>query len=159
MELEKLVQLIMERLVKRETTSACVLASEIKGPHCSLLLQAKAIRIQGVDQEFLQRLESGEDCSFKEWFHKAYDYGVKVELELFDSGEPWLCYEQLRRVNYPVFSAENKELHYVEEKVIAYQDVALLPQNSILCKTQKQRFTSLAVDHLRKQQITIQERK
>jgi microcompartment protein PduM len=123
------------------------------------LLEAKTIRIKKVNQEFLNRLESDLKSPFIEWFHKAFSYGVDVELELFDSGEPWLCYEQLGRINYPVFSAENKVLSYVREKLIVYQDVAMLPPCSILCKDQKQRFTSLAIEHLKKQQITIQERK
>jgi microcompartment protein PduM len=159
MNTERLVQLILERLLEWEKTSVIISSSEIKGPDCSLLLRARNIRIQGVDQGFLQRLESGEDTSFKEWFHRAYSYGANIQLELFDCGEPWLCYEQLRRVNYAVFSAENKQLNYVEERLIAYQDVAMLPPNSVLCKYQKQRFTSLAIEHLRRQQITIQERK
>ena len=156
--LDRLIKRIIERLEIRETTLLIITPKEMNLYDDRLFIKAKTIRIKDVDRPFLALLLSGERNETQEWTDRACSYGVKIELQLFDTGEPWLCYKQLAKVDYPIFSNNGKRLVHILENVICFRDVALLESGSTLCKYKKQFMTSLAQEELQKKQIDIQER-
>ena len=156
--LERLIKRVIERIQIREKTVLSIGCKETKSNDERLFLEAKTIRIKGVDRVFLDLLLSGEKNETQEWTDRAHSYGVEIQLELFDTGEPWLCYDQIAKVGYPIFLANGKRLVHISENVICFRDVALLESGSTLCKYKNQIMTSLAREELQKKQIDIQER-
>jgi len=156
--LERLVKRIIELLEIRETTVLSIALKEMNKNCDHLFIKAKTVRIKGVDRIFLDLLLSGKANEEQDWLDRAHSYGVKIELELFDSGEPWFCYEQINKLGYPIFSINGSQLVHVPYNVICYRDVALLELGSTLCKYKKQLMTSLAYEDLQKKQIDIIER-
>lgn len=155
--LERLVKRIIELLEIREATALSITRKEINA-NDDLFIKAKTVRIKGVDCIFLALLLSGEKNAEQDWLDRARSYGVKIELELFDTGEPWLSYEQIAKLCYPIFSIDGKRLVHIPYNVICYRDVAVLKLGSTLCKYKKQLMTSLACEDLQKKQIDIRER-
>ena len=156
--LERLVKRIIERLEIREKTVLSITYKEMNWDDDRLFIKAKTVRIKDVDRVFLDLLQSGEINEKHKWLDRARSYGVEIELELFDTGEPWLCYEQVAKVDYPIFSIAGKRLVHISYNVICYRDVARLKSGSTLCKYKKQLITTLAREDLQKKQIEIQER-
>ena len=159
MQIEKIIAAVLVRLKHWEKAKINIAQKDMLTYDERLFTQARTVRIQGIDQAFFNILVSGESHPYKSWLQKATIYGIIIELELFDYGEPWLCYEQLGQIDYSVFSACGKRLIYVAETVICYQDVALIPPFSMLCKYHKQPLTSLASEAITKQKIKVRERK
>ena len=156
--LENLVKRIIELLEIRETTVISITHKEINANNDHLFIKAKTVRIKDVDRTFLDMLLSGEVTEKLAWLDRARSYGVDVELELFDSGAAWLCYDQIAKIDYPIFSANQKRLVHIPYNVICFRDVALLELGSTLCKYKKQLVTLLAYEELEKKQIDIIER-
>jgi len=154
----RLVELIIERLEIREATVLSITHKEMSKSDDHLFIKAKTVRIKDIDRTFLDMLLSGEINEKRDWLDCAHSYGVEIELELFDSGEAWLCYDQLAKVGYPIFSVDGKRLLHIPYNVICFRDVALLEFGSTLCKDNKQLITMLAHEELQKKQIDIQER-
>jgi len=156
--LERLVKQIVERLEIRNATKLSITHKEMNADDDRLFIKAKTVRIKGIDRVFLDLLLSGETNEKQKWLDRAHSYDVEIELELFDTGEPWLCYEQIAKVGYPIFSTSGKRLVHIPQNVICYRDVALLKPGSTLCKYKKQLTSPLAREDLQKKQIDIRER-
>jgi len=152
------VKRILELLEIRETTRLSIMQKEMNTSGDRLFIKAKTVRIKAVDCIFLDSLLSGEITEIQKWLDRAHSYGVEIELELFDSGAPWLSYEQIAELDYPLFSKDGKQLVHIPENVICFRDVVLLQLGSTLCKYKKQLMTTLAREELQKKQIEIIER-
>jgi len=157
--LDRLIKQVIERLKIRETTKISISQVEMLSYGEELFIKAKVVRIQDIDRIFLNMLLNGENGEKQRWLALAKFYDVEIELELFDTGEPWLSYEEIAKITYPIFSKNGKQLIHVPTNVICYRDVALLDSGTtLLCKYQKQFITALAHEDLKKKQIDVQER-
>jgi len=156
--LDQLVERIVKRLLIRETTKRHILQADMHTDDDDLFLEAKIVRIKEVDRLFLDSILNGDNSEKQKWLNRAHSYGVEIELELFDTGEPWLCYEQVAKSQYPIFTKEGKKLYHVSNPVICYRDVALLEAGTNLCKYKAQQITALAREQLEKKQIEVRER-
>ncbi len=156
--LNKVIQIVTKRLLDREMMTIDIAQDELQFEE-KPLLQAKTVRITGVDAVFIEKLVSGErDALFHQWFQLASSYGNKIELILFDSGEPWLQYKDIAAIPFAIFSNSGERLAHVSRNVICYHDIALLPSSSLLCKERDQLVTPLAKESLIQKQIEIWER-
>ena len=156
--LDQLVERIVKRLLIRETTKRHIFQADMHNHNDGLFVEAKTVRIKEIDRIFLDLMQGGENGAQKQWLERARSYGVEIELELFDTGEPWLCFEQVAKSAYPIFTKEGKQLCHVLGPIICFRDVALLETGMTLCKYKKQQMTSLAREELDKKQIDLQER-
>ena len=156
--LEDLIGRIVKRLLIRETTKRHIFQADMHNHNDGLFVEAKTVRIKEIDRIFLNGVQGGENGAQKKWLERAHSYGVEIELERFDTGEPWLCFEQVAKSDYPIFTKEGKKLCHVLGPIICFRDVALLEAGTTLCKYKAQRMTSLAREQLEKKQIDVRER-
>lgn len=157
--IEKLVKIIVERLMAREANRTSVPVSKMPRDPVALFIDSGTVRLTQVNQHFLERLLSGNRPGYLTcWIEKAAEYDVTLELELFDSGEPWLDYRMLTQIALPIFSVTGEQLVHSTGRVICYSDSAIIPSGSTLCKNKKQLVTPLANEFLIKNNIAVQER-
>ncbi|MBC2249222.1 PduM family microcompartment protein [Listeria sp. FSL L7-0123] len=157
--IEKLVKIIVQRLKLRAANKTSIVVSKIPRDPIAIFMESGTVRLTQVNKHFLERILGGNRAeSLTAWLETAADYGVSIELELYDNGEPWLDYVMLSQLNYPVFTSTGERLFYSSGQVICYGDSALIPSGSTLCKFKKQLITPLAKEYLTKNNIAVRER-
>ncbi|EAC4591978.1 PduM family microcompartment protein [Listeria monocytogenes] len=157
--IEKLVQIIVQRLKLRATNKTSIAISKLPRDPVAIFIESETVRLTQVNKHFLERILGGNRAeSLTVWFEKAADYGVTIELELYDNGEPWLDYAMLSQLNYPVFTSNGERLFHAGNQVVCYGDSAVIPSGSTLCKYKKQLITPLANEYLTKNNIAVRER-
>ncbi|UHP11212.1 PduM family microcompartment protein [Listeria marthii] len=157
--IEKLVKIIVQRLELRAETKTSITVSKMPQDPVAVFMESGTVRLTQVNKHFLERILGGNRAeSLTSWFEKAADYGVVIELELYDNGEPWLDYAMLSQLVYPVFTSTGEQLFHSSGQVICYGDSAIIPSGSTLCKYKKQLITPLANEYLTKNNIAVRER-
>ncbi|EAC2633596.1 PduM family microcompartment protein [Listeria monocytogenes] len=157
--IEKLVKIIVQRLELRAANKTSIAVSKIPRDPVTIFMESGTVRLTQVNKHFLERILGGNRAeSLNTWLETAADYGVSIELELYDNGEPWLDYVMLSQLNYPVFTSTGERLFHSGGQVICYGDSALIPSGSTLCKFKKQLITPLAKEYLTKNNIAVRER-
>lgn len=157
--IEELVKIIVERLKMRAANQTSISVSKMPRDPVAVFMKSGTVRLTQVNQHFLERLLSGNRSELLScWLKKAVDYEVSLELELFDNGEPWLDYQMLTSIPFPIFSVTGELLVHSEGGVICYSDSAIIPSGSTLCKYKKQLITPLANEFLVKNNIAVRER-
>ncbi|MBC1453951.1 PduM family microcompartment protein [Listeria welshimeri] len=157
--IEKLVKIIVQRLKLRAANKTSIAVSKMPRDPVAIFMESGTVRLTQVNKHFLERILSGNRAeSLSIWFEKAAEYGVDIELELYDHGEPWLNFEILSQLDFPVFTSTGERLFYSSGRVICYGDSALIPSGSTLCKYKKQLITPLANEYLSKNNIAVRER-
>ncbi|EFR88046.1 PduM family microcompartment protein [Listeria marthii] len=157
--IEKLVKIIVQRLELRAANKTSIAVSKIPRDPVTIFMESGTVRLTQVNKHFLERILGGNRAeSLNTWLETAVDYGVSIELELYDNGEPWLDYAMLAQLNYPVFTRSGEQLFHSSGQVICYGDSAIIPSGSTLCKYKKQLITPLANEYLTKNNIAVRER-
>ncbi|EAG4601775.1 PduM family microcompartment protein [Listeria monocytogenes] len=157
--IEKLVKIIVQRLELRAANKTSIAVSKIPRDPVTIFMESGTVRLTQVNKHFLERILGGNRAeSLTTWLETAVDYGVSIELELYDNGEPWLDYAMLAQLNYPVFTRSGEQLFHLSGQVICYGDSAIIPSGSTLCKYKKQLITPLANEYLTKNNIAVRER-
>lgn len=157
--IEKLVKIIVQRLKLRAANKTSIVVSKIPRDPIAIFMESGTVRLTQVNKHFLERILGGNRAeSLTTWLETAADYGVSIELELYDNGEPWLDYVMLSQLNYPIFTSTGERLFHSGGQVICYGDSALIPSGSTLCKFKKQLITPLAKEYLTKNNIAVRER-
>lgn len=80
-------------------------------------MESGTVQLTQVNKHFLERILGGNRAeSLTVWFEKATDYGVTIELELYDNGEPWLDYTMLSQLEFPVLQVKVRDsfIHVVK---------------------------------------------
>ncbi|NVV39225.1 microcompartment protein PduM [Listeria monocytogenes] len=157
--IEKLVEIIVQRMKLRATSKTSIAISKLPRDPVAIFMESGTVRLTQVNKHFLERILGGNRAeSLTVWFEKAADYGVTIELELYDNGEPWLDYTMLSQLNYTVFTSNGERLFHASNQVVCYGDSAVIPSGSTLCKYKKQLITPLANEYLTKNNIAVRER-
>ncbi|MBC2127306.1 PduM family microcompartment protein [Listeria marthii] len=157
--IEKLVKIIVQRLELRAANKTSIAVSKIPRDPVTIFMESGTVRLTQVNKHFLERILGGNRAeSLTTWLETAVDYGVSIELELYDNGEPWLDYAMIAQLNYPVFTSTGEQLFHSSGQVICYGDSAIIPSGSTLCKYKKQLITPLANEYLTKNNIAVRER-
>ncbi|EHP6529705.1 PduM family microcompartment protein [Listeria monocytogenes] len=157
--IEKLVPIIIQRLKLRATSKTSIAISKLPRDPVAIFIESGTIRLTQVNKHFLERILDGNRAeSLTVWFDKAADYGVTIELELYDNGEPWLDYTMLSQLDYPIFTSKGERLFHSSSQVVCYSDSVVIPSGSTLCKYKKQLITPLANEYITKNNIAVRER-
>ncbi|EAD5711085.1 PduM family microcompartment protein [Listeria innocua] len=157
--IEKLVEIIVKRLKLRAANKTVIAVSKMPRDPVAIFMENGTVRLTQVNKHFLERILGGNRAeSLTIWLETAAEYGVTIELELYDNGEPWLDYKMISQLVYPVFTSAGERLFHPSSEVICYSDSALIPSGSTLCKFKKQLITPLANEYLTKNNIAVRER-
>lgn len=159
--MDELVERIISIINQREENTlflSCRTPSHIN-QGISGFLYNKQIHLTEVDILFLERfIKKDTEDPLVRWLYQSYDYDCRLTFELAFSNTDLIPNELFNDCSVKLLNNQGKQYFLFPNKVITYQQIAMLTQEDILLLAAKQLVTDLAKDRLREKKIIVVER-
>ena len=159
--MDELVERIISIIHQREQHTlflSCRTPSDIEQGIRGFLYN-KQIHLTEVDILFLERFIKKDDGDpLVKWLYQSYEYDCRLTFELAFSNTDLIPNELFNECSVRVLNNQGKQYVRFSNKIITYQQVALLTQEDILLLTATQRLTDLARERLSEKKIIVVER-